>query len=66
MSEFRSFLLRCWQEAGVDNGKPAWRYTLILLDKEETQRGFARLDDLMAFLRSELEQTNEAVVHGSD
>jgi hypothetical protein len=54
---YRSFLLRCWQEPGAGpGGAPAWRFVLVQLDGEETRKGFARLEELCAYLRGELER----------
>ena len=59
---YRAFLLRCWQEAGAGpDGEPAWRFALARPGGERTQRGFASLEALMAFLREELE--SDAPVH---
>ena len=53
---YRSFLLRCWQEAGAKpDGKPAWRFTLVDFDDAQVQRAFADLEALAAPLRQELE-----------
>ena len=54
-ASYRAYLLRCWQEAGAGpGGEPAWRFSLVRAGAEERQRGFARLEDLVAFLQEEL------------
>ena len=51
----RVFLLRCWKEAGAGQGEePAWRFALARPSEEGTPRGFASLEDLVAYLRGEL------------
>ena len=56
---YRAFLLRCWQEAGAGpGGVPAWRFALMQPGDEGTRRGFASLDELVAFLRKELAATS--------
>ena len=53
---YRTFLLRCWQEADASPaGQAAWRFTLVQLGQEETKKGFASLEELVAYLRSELD-----------
>jgi hypothetical protein len=60
-SGYRAFLLRCWQEPGAGpDGKPAWRFALVRPGGVGTRRGFASLEDLVAFLREELEGTTPA------
>jgi hypothetical protein len=55
---YRAFLLRCWQEPGAGpNGEPPWRFALLQPGDEGIRRGFASLEDLVAFLRQELEGT---------
>ena len=54
---YRAFLLRCWQEPGAGpDGAPAWRFALLQLDGEETKRGFASLEALCAYVRTELDR----------
>ncbi len=54
--QYRSFLLRCWQEAGAEpDGKPAWRFTLVDFDDAQVQRAFADLEALLAHLGQELD-----------
>ena len=50
---YRAYLLRCWQEE-ID-GELLWRFTLVQAGEEHTQKGFASLEDLFAYLRAELE-----------
>ena len=53
---YRAFLLRCWQE-DVD-GEHRWRFTLVKADDEGGKKlGFASLEVLFSYLRSELENT---------
>ena len=54
-SRYRAYLLRCWEEGeqGTGRGK-VWRFSLE--DAYTSQRrGFASLEEMMAFLRSQLE-----------
>lgn len=52
---YRAFLLRCWQEpAAGQAGEPAWRFTLVEAGDEAGKRGFASLDELVAYLKDEL------------
>jgi hypothetical protein len=53
---YRAFLLRCWREAGAGpGGQATWRFCLVEPGNEETERGFASLEALLAYLRQELE-----------
>jgi len=54
--KYRTFLLRCWQEEGVEkSGEATWRFTLVQIgDGEAGQKGFACLDNLVDYLRQEL------------
>jgi hypothetical protein len=53
--DYRAFLLRCWQEPGAGpGGEPAWRFTLVRVENEGGQRGFASLAELVEHLRQEL------------
>ena len=49
---YRSFLLRCWQEAGEEG--PAWRFTLVEAGTEGSKQGFAGLEGVLDYLRREL------------
>lgn len=52
---YRAFLLRCWREAGAGpGGRPAWRFGLVEPGDGETERGFASLEALLAYLQREL------------
>ena len=54
---YRAFLLRCWREAEAGpSGRAAWRFCLAQPGDGETERGFADLEALVAFLREELEE----------
>ena len=49
---YRVNLLRCWQD---DVGKEVpWRFTLVGVGDERTQKGFASPEDLTAFLQVDL------------
>ena len=52
---YRSFLLRCWQEARADSKRPwQWRFTLQDVADAQNQRAFGSLKQLVDFLRREL------------
>jgi len=54
--KYRAFLLRCWQEAGAGPaGDAAWRFTLVQLGQGGAKKGFACLEDLVTYLRGELD-----------
>jgi len=54
---YRAFLLRCWQEADASPaGDHAWRFTLVQLDQGQTRKGFACLEELVAYLDEQLAQ----------
>ena len=59
---YHAYILRVWQERPESAGQPAvWRFSLQ--DTREHQRvGFGSLDQLTAFLESQM----EAAVHGSE
>ena len=46
---YRAFLLRCWCESGV------WRYCLLEPGDGQSERGFADLEALVAYLKHKLE-----------
>jgi hypothetical protein len=51
-----AFLLRAWQEPGEDSSeRSTWRFSLTHIDATRLQRGFADLEDLVAYLIKELE-----------
>lgn len=55
--KYRAFLLRCWQEADAGTaGELTWRFTLVQLGQGQTKKGFASLEDLVAYLRVELQE----------
>ena len=55
-STYRAFLLRCWRETEAGSGGPTtWRFCLVEPGNGETERGFASLEALLAYLRQELE-----------
>jgi hypothetical protein len=49
----QAFLLRCWQ----DNGQ--WRFSLETIGPQRQRRGFRSLEDLVAYLRSQLSSHDE-------
>jgi hypothetical protein len=52
---YRAFVLRCWQETEAEPGYPTtWRFRLLEQGVEETGRGFASLEALLAYLRQKL------------
>jgi hypothetical protein len=56
---YRSFLLRCWQEDDLVNGREpgvhfVWRFALVPIDDQSNARGFACLEELFAYLGAEL------------
>lgn len=54
---YRAFLLRCWQESNAGPaGEPAWRFTLVQMGEEQTKKGFASLEELVAYLDEQLAQ----------
>ena len=54
---YRAFLLRCWQEADAGPaGQAAWRFTLVQMGEGKTKRGFASLEELVAYLDEQLAQ----------
>jgi hypothetical protein len=51
---YRAFLLRCWREAEAGpNGQATWRFCLVEPGDRKTERGFASLEALVAYLRGE-------------
>lgn len=50
---YRAFLLRYWREAGAGPG--GGRFCLVEPGNGETERGFASLEALLAYLQRELE-----------
>jgi hypothetical protein len=52
---YRSFLLRCWQEARTDTKQSMqWRFVLQDVADAQNQRAFSNLEQLVDFLRNEL------------
>lgn len=52
---YRSYLLRCWQEAGTDTEQPIqWRFLLQDVADAQNQHAFGSFKQLVDFLRSEL------------
>jgi len=57
--DHRAFLLRCWQEEKLENWEEpgqsfTWRFCLVKSGDKQTQRAFANLESLVAYLRQEL------------
>ena len=50
--KYRAFLLRCWQDE--EDGESRWRFTLVEAGDEGGKRGFARLEDVVAYLSETL------------
>ena len=52
---YRAYLLRCWRE-GADSPekKPTWRFSVEEVLVERRRWGFGRLEEVMAFLQSDL------------
>ena len=50
----RAYLLRCWQEGRTAAGEErCWRFLVEDVLGQRSQRGFAGLDGLVAFLQAE-------------
>ena len=56
---YQVYLLRAWRERSASSRRPAvWRFSLE--DTRTTQRrGFATLDELVAFLRTQMDVADE-------
>ena len=55
-SNYRAFLLRCWRETDAGpHDQAAWRFCLVQPGDAQTQRVFATMEALMAYLQRELE-----------
>jgi hypothetical protein len=55
-----AYLVRCWQEGkAVTDGKPQWRFSLEEVLHERRRFGFTSLKELVAFLESELDDSEE-------
>ena len=55
---YQSYLLRCWQEEDIGSGgepqdSPDWRFALVRLHDDRQKKGFACLEELVAFFQSE-------------
>ena len=55
--KYRAFLLRCWQDE--EDGESRWRFTLLEAGDEGGKRGFACLEELVTYLRVELQETRK-------
>ncbi len=52
---YRAYLLRCWREGEVSGGEgPTWRFSVEEVLGERRRWGFGRLEEVMAFLQSDL------------
>ena len=56
-SNNRALLLRCWreEEAGP-KGNFSWRFVLLHFTDHQIIKGFASLEELLAYLQTELEK----------
>ena len=58
-TRYRSFLLRCWEARGERPDQPgAWRFSLECVQTKE-KRGFAGLEELVAWLVGQLERKRD-------
>ncbi len=56
-SSYRAFLLRCWREADAgSDDQTVWRFCLVKPGDAQTQRAFATLEALVAYLKQELKE----------
>jgi hypothetical protein len=60
---YRTFMIRCWLE---DCEEPAWRFAVLEVGSQAPRRGFARLEDVAAFLSRELASAEAARRAGTD
>ena len=52
---YRSFLLRCWQEARASPDQPPlWRFVLQDVAAGQEQHAFGSFEQLVTFLRNEI------------
>lgn len=52
---YRAYLLRCWFEGeAVEDQAPLWRFSMEEVLDQRRRLGFSHLEDIMAFLRTEL------------
>jgi len=54
---YLAYLLRCWQEDA--DGEAPWRFTLVRVGEEHTHKGFANMEDLLAYIQKELMKAGE-------
>jgi hypothetical protein len=68
-TRYRSYLLRCWEARGELPAPPGvWRFSLECVQTGE-KRGFASLEDLVAWLQGQLERKRDVpaqIVPGTD
>jgi hypothetical protein len=63
---YQSYLLRCWEVRSQQPNQPAtWRFSLQDPQTEQ-KRGFADLDELVAFLQAEFGDTRERIDCGRE
>jgi len=55
-----AYLLRCWQEGEAASGKESlWRFLVEEILPEQRRKGFNNLEALIAFLRAELDSSED-------
>jgi hypothetical protein len=63
---YQSYLLRCWEiRSQHPDQPPTWRYSLQDPQTEQ-KRGFADLEELMAFLHAEFGDARERIDCGHE
>jgi hypothetical protein len=60
---YRTFMIRCWLE---ESEAPAWRFAVLEVGSQGPRRGFARLEDVVAFLVCEMAAVEAARRDGTD
>ena len=54
--QYQAYLLRCWREDTDDLvNRPQWRISIETSDGRNIRRGFTRLQDLLLFLKDDLD-----------
>jgi P pilus assembly chaperone PapD len=57
---YRAYLLRCWREGeAASDREPLWRFSVEEILPERRRKGFNNLEALIAFLRAELEGSED-------
>lgn len=60
IESYQSFLLRCWYTpAGQAGEPPAWRISLRDVSAEPQEHAFRTLEQMIAFVSAEFQQTND-------